>query len=112
MAIGKCISCDKEIFRKVDRKWEDIEYHSITFLHDGGSYIRFPFCKVCHDSWEDVKNEELYPKIEKHVHEMAFMFIQPYLKMKLEKMVTKDGPLDQEEKENITITDAGGLIWR
>lgn len=111
MAIGHCLNCDKEILRVVDNKWEDVDYHSITFMKGTGSYIRFPFCKVCHDSWDDSLNEQLKPKIVKHIEEVIRREMEPFLKMELTNIVTKDGPLDEEDKKNIRVVD-GGLAWR
>ena len=111
MAIGHCINCDKEIFRRVEGKWEDLEYHSITFLQGNGSYIRFGFCKECHDSWENKKNKELKPKILKHLESMIRKEMEPFFFLEIKDLVTKDGPLDEEDKQQMQVVD-GGLICR
>jgi hypothetical protein len=98
--IGYCINCDKKILDFKDGKWEDIEYHSITFMKKSGSYLRLSFCKQCHDEFGEVNYEELRPKILKHVESVVRKQLEPFINMELVSVVTKDGPLDEEDRKN------------
>ena len=98
--IDHYINYDKKILNYKDGKWEDIEYHSITFMKDTESYLRLSFCKQCHDEFGELNYEELRPKVLKHLEEFIRHQMEPFKKMKLVSVVTKDGPLDDDDRKD------------
>lgn len=107
--IGHCINCDKEILRKVNGKWEDVEYHSICFKKNDGNYHRLAFCKKCHDQWENDYNPVLTEKIDKHIEECIREEMKPFIGLEMVEIVSKEGPLCNEDRKNIQVVDAGGV---
>lgn len=106
MAIGRCIYCEKEILIKVNGKWEDIEYHSITFKKKDGNYHRLAFCKLCHDSWIDKDNHLLTYRIKKHIEDCIREEMKQFEGLEMVEIVTKDGPLTDEDKKD------GIKVWQ